>query len=72
MLFFRSGESLNEWLTSKGVARGAVFTVPQLWRLSLRWYHERMSPDFRGRTGEDVIDIFEAEGLTSEFWQPAG
>jgi hypothetical protein len=72
MLFFRSEEALNEWLTSRGAARGAVFAIPQLWELSLRWYHNRMSPEFHGRTMQEVREIFESAGLTSEFWQSAG
>lgn len=72
MLFFRSEEALNDWLTSHGAARGAVFTIPRLWQLSLRWYHNRMAPEFHGRTRQEVVAVFEAEGLTSEFWQPAG
>jgi hypothetical protein len=69
MLFFRSEESLNEWLASKGAERGAVLTIPQLWELSQRWYHNRMSPDYHGRTMEQAQEIFKEVGLTSEFWQ---
>ncbi|HSL42358.1 MAG TPA: hypothetical protein VK897_02930 [Anaerolineales bacterium] len=72
MLFFRSEEALNDWLAVRGAARGAVFSIPQLWQLSQRWYRDRMSPDYHGRTMEQVLEIFEAEGLASEFWQPPG
>ena len=69
MLFFRSEESLSEWLASKNAERGAVLTIPQLWELSQRWYQDRMSPDFHGRTMEQARDIFKEVGLTSAFWQ---
>ena len=69
MLFFRSEEILNEWLISKNAARGAVLTIPQLWELSQRWYQDRMSPDYHGRTMEQVQEIFKEMGLTSAFWQ---
>jgi len=69
MLFFRSEELLNEWLASKNAARGAVFSIPQIWELSQRWYHNRMSPDYHGRTMEQVEEIFKEVGLTSGFWQ---
>jgi hypothetical protein len=69
MLFFRSEELLNEWLLSKNAGRGALFTIPQLWELSQRWYQDRMSPEFHGRTMEQVQDIFNEIGLTDEFWQ---
>ncbi len=69
MLFFQSEEVLNNWLTSNHVERGAVMTMPQLWELSQRWYHNRLSPEFHGRTAEQVQQIFRELGLTSEFWQ---
>jgi len=69
MLFFRSEEALNQWLESKNAARGAVFSIPQLWELSQRWYQNRLSPEYHGRTMEQVQEIFEELGLTSQFWQ---
>ena len=67
MLFFRSEETLNEWLASKGARRGAVLSIPQLWELSQYWYHNRLSPDFHGRTTEQVQEVFNEAGLTSSF-----
>ena len=69
MLFFRSEEALNEWLGARKLERGAVFAIPQLWELSQRWYRDRMSPDYHGRTMEEVQQIFREAGLTSEFWR---
>jgi hypothetical protein len=68
MLFFRSEESLHEWLASRNAERGAVFSIPQLWDLSQRWYQDRMSPDYHGRALEQVQEIFKEAGLTSDFW----
>lgn len=69
MLFFRSEEDLHIWLDTRKVKRGAVFAIPQLWDLSQRWYSNRMSPDYHGRTMEEAQEIFKENGLTSEFWQ---
>jgi hypothetical protein len=69
MLFFRSEETLNEWLVSRKAEGGAVISLPQLWELSQRWYHNRMSPEYHGRTVEQVQEIFSGLGLTSTFWQ---
>ena len=69
MLFFRSEEALDQWLASEVAERGAVLTITQLWELSQRWYHNRLSAEFRGRTMEQVQDIFKEVGLTSEFWR---
>jgi hypothetical protein len=69
MLFFRSEETLDEWLASRKAARGAVLSIPGLWELSQRWYYNRMSPEYHGRSMEQVQEIFRELGLTSEFWQ---
>ena len=69
MLFFRSKETLQEWLASHKAERGAVLSLPQLWELSQRWYHNRMSPGYHGRTMEQSQEIFRECGLTTDFWQ---
>ena len=69
MLFFRSEEALEQWLASKQKERGAVFALPKLWELSQRWYHNRLSPDYHGRSAEQVEQIFKEADLTSEFWR---
>jgi len=43
-------------------------TLEQVWELAKRWYHDRMSPGFRGREAADAIAIFRALGLTDDFW----
>jgi hypothetical protein len=70
MLFFRSEELLNEWLASRQLDRGAVLSIPKLWELSQRWYHNRLSPEYHGRNMEQIQEIFKEVGLTSGFWQP--
>jgi len=47
-------------------------SLSQLWELSQIWYHNRLSPDYRGRTAADVEAIFKSLGLTSPFWQTQG
>ena len=69
MLFFRSEENLTRWLESKKVMRGAVLSVDQVWELSQRWYHNRLSLGYHGRSMEQVQEIFSELGLTSEFWK---
>jgi hypothetical protein len=68
MLFFQSEETLNEWLVAQGTQRGVVLSISQLWDLSQRWYKDRMSPDYHGRTIEQAQEIFKGLGLRSEFW----
>jgi hypothetical protein len=50
-------------------ARGAVLTLDQLWRLARAWYHDRLDPDFRGRTIEEAEAIFATVDLDGPFWR---
>ena len=68
MLFFRSEETLDQWLVSHQAKRGATFSITQLWELTQRWYPDRLSPGYRGRTVQQVQAIFKEVGLTSSFW----
>jgi len=68
MRFFRSEEALHEWEMTASSRDGESITLPQLWDLSKRWYHNRLSPDYHGRTLADIENIFRSAGLTSPFW----
>jgi hypothetical protein len=43
-------------------------TLDLVWALSQAWYGNRLSPDYHGRTPEQVRAIFEGLGLNSPFW----
>jgi len=68
MLFFRSEEYLKQWLDARRVSHGAVLSVEKVWELSQHWYRDRLSPEYHGRTTEQVLGIFKRLDLTSEFW----
>ncbi len=67
MRFFRSEEALHHW-QAKTNAGGEALTVPATWELSRRWYHDRLSHTYRGRTLADVEAIFQSLNFTSDFW----
>lgn len=70
MLFFRSEEDVDAWCARTGEPRGETLTLQQVWELAQLWYSDRMAPDFRGRTAEQMRAIFDQLGMTSEFWKP--
>lgn len=68
MRFFRSEDELRQWQAEQGHPGGATLSLAQVWELSQRWYHNRLSPDYRGRGLPEIQAIFRAVGLTSPFW----
>ena len=69
MRFFRSEDTLREWQAGPGGAAGETLTARQVWDLSKLWYHNRLAPEYHGRSPEQVAAIFGQLGLTSPFWQ---
>ena len=72
MRFFRSEDTLRSWLALQPAPTGEMLTAPQIWELSKLWYHNRLSPDYHGRTPQEAAAIFEQMELTSEFWMTGG
>ncbi|MCC6801773.1 MAG: hypothetical protein IT319_02725 [Anaerolineae bacterium] len=70
MLLFRSEEQISQWCVLNQRGRGEALTMAQVWELSKAWYHDRLNPEFRGRTVDQAVHIFESVGLDSAFWKP--
>jgi hypothetical protein len=49
--------------------RGATLSLDQTWDLARRWYRNRLSADFRGRSAAEAEAIFIAAGLEGPFWR---
>jgi hypothetical protein len=68
MLLFQSEEWIDVWCNRNNLERGEVLSVNQVGELSKLWYRDRLSPDYHGRSTEQVAEIFKQAGLTSKFW----
>jgi hypothetical protein len=68
MLFFRSEAEAAEWKRARNVQTGEVMPLAQLWTLSQKWYGNRITRDFHGRSLEEAQAIFREVGLTAPFW----
>ena len=71
MLFFRSEERVREWCAAQGTPVRPIVTLPQLWKLSVAWYGNRLSPEARRPKPAEMVQIFSEIGLRGEFWDPA-
>ena len=68
MRLFRSEEHVDRHNDVSGRPRGAVFSTKQCWELAQRWFADRLSPDWRRRTPNEVHAIFADVGLVGPFW----
>ena len=69
MLVFRSEAHVDRWCEAKGIPKGAILSIRQLWGLARAWYGDRLSPEWRRRTPEEAEEIFKEIGLTGPFWE---
>jgi hypothetical protein len=61
---------VDAWCEAQNKPRGKTLTLQKTWDLSKVWYGTRLSPDYRGRTAEEIREVFDGVGLTDEFWHP--
>ena len=69
MLLFRSEEHVRRWCELWGQPLGEIFSLAQQWALAQAWYGDRMAPDWRRKTPDEVEALFAELGLTSAFWE---
>ena len=72
MLAFRSEAHVDRWLRQRGLARGSVLSLDQLWGLAKAWYANRLQPDWRRREPQEAEALFGDLGLTGDFWRLTG
>ncbi len=59
---------MAQWCSQSGEPLGEVLPLEQVWKLARAWYDNRLSPDYRGRSVEQAVALFEGLGLRSGFW----
>lgn len=69
MLLFRSEENVAAWCQQQQMPLGQFLSLERVWQLSQHWYANRLSPDFSGRSTEQVEAIFQDVGLSGSFWR---
>lgn len=66
---FRSEADAADWRHRHNFPLGASMTVPALWSFAQDWYGAYVSEPWRKRSREEIVEIFNRHGLTTEFWR---
>jgi hypothetical protein len=70
MLLFWSEGHLGKWLMDWNMARGAMLSLDQCWRLAQAWYTpDRRQPDWRRYTADETTAILSGLDLVSPYWR---
>lgn len=68
MLLFRDEEHVDRWCQARELARGALVSPEQAWRLAYGWYGNKLKPDWRRHTVDEAESLLSSIGLTGAFW----
>jgi hypothetical protein len=65
---FASEAEVASWCRRHALPRGYVMSLKTLWRFASDWYGGYLQEPWRRRGPEQIRALFEAHGLTGEFW----
>lgn len=65
---FRGEEEIDDWCARHALPRGAVMTLPRLWRFASDWYGAYLQKPWRKRSAAEAAALFARHGLTDPFW----
>jgi hypothetical protein len=68
MVFLRSEEHLERWLSANGWERGVSLSAPKLNELARLWWWTRLDPGWRPRTVDESQALLDSLSLTGDFW----
>lgn len=65
---FASEAEIDPWCGRHALPRGHVMSIDALWRFASDWYGNCLDSPWRKRSPAEVRALFDAHGLTGEFW----
>jgi len=68
MLLFRSEAQVDEWSRIRGIPKGDVRPVSQVFAFASEWYGRHANADWTKWTQKEAIDLFARHGLTHSIW----
>ena len=71
MLLFQSEAQVDDWCAARGVAKGDVRPLEQIWRFAADWYGRHASPTWIKGTVPQAIARFATHHLTGPTWRLA-
>ena len=66
---FEREADVDQWCARHDLPRGALLTMPQLWRFASDWYGGYLHEPWRKRSAAEIEEVFARNGLTGAFWR---
>jgi hypothetical protein len=63
MLLFRSEAEVDFWCAKRGIAKGDVRPIEQIWTFASEWYGRHADPNWTKWTVDEAVGMFSRHGL---------
>ncbi|WP_322046040.1 alkylmercury lyase family protein [Paraburkholderia sp. J67] len=67
-LLFRDEAQVDVWCSTRGIPKGDVRPIEQIWNFAREWYSRHADTDWQKWSIDDAIEIFHRHGLTGQVW----
>ncbi|UXI65879.1 alkylmercury lyase family protein [Tahibacter amnicola] len=68
MLVFRTGAEVDHWCATRGIPKGDVRPIEQIWRFAAEWYSRHADADWKKWSVSEATDLFRRHGLDGPVW----
>lgn len=68
MLLFRDDAQVGEWCATRGIVKGDVRPLEQVWRFATEWYGRHADADWTKWSTGEAAEIFARHGLSGPTW----
>ncbi|KAJ6781589.1 hypothetical protein PWT90_06129 [Aphanocladium album] len=68
-LLFRDEAEVDEWCTARGIAKGDVRPIQQVWDFAKEWYGRHANADWEKWSLQESVTLFQRHRLDGPIWQ---
>ncbi len=71
MLLFSDEQQVDQWCATRGIARGDVRPIEQVWRFAAEWYGRHADVNWTKWSTREAAEIFRRHDLSGPIWELA-
>lgn len=68
MLLFRNEAQVDDWCAARGIPKGDVRPIEQVWTFAAEWYGRHADANWTKPSMRDAAEIFRRHNLTGPIW----
>jgi hypothetical protein len=68
MLLFRNEAQVDDWCATRGIPKGDVRPIEQVWTFAAEWYGRHADADWTKWSMREATEIFSRHNLTGPIW----